>query len=1084
MQKKILKTIALICVVVLGFSVHVFAQQTNTVKGVVYDENNATLPGATILVKGTTNGTTSDQDGKFTLQVPATAKTLVVSFIGMEPQEVAITGELIKVNLLSSATALSEVVVVGYGTAKKADLSGATISVSQDKIKGTVVSNLAQALQGRAAGVTALYNSGQPGASVQINIRGTSTLLAGSTQPLYVVDGVPVQNVSQSGAALGLGDRLGNGTVSPVSGLANINPNDILSMEILKDASATAIYGSRGANGVVLITTKRGKAGDAKFSYDGSYGFQEQIQRINVMNLQQFAQFSNDWAAETAGRDPRIEFMDPSILGEGTNWQNEVFQVAPMSNHQLSAQGGTDKVRYFVSGGYFSQDGTVIGSSFNRASARLNLDADLKKWFKIGTNISLSQSHDQVGLNNSTEGIISVALNTTPDVPVKNADGTWAGLSREGAPSVINPIAKALDETNELKRNDFNGNLFTDITFMKGLTLRSELGGSVNMTNAYQFIPTYQYGSLVNTTNSISRQYSQNYFWQLKNYLTYTTQIGKHNITGMFGQEASEYTYEYLRGSGSDLSSNDIQEPGLADPTTMRIGSGDGSGALASVYARATYNYAEKYYATYTYRYDGSSNFGPENRWAPFNSFAVSWRVSGESFMENNKLAISNLKLRLGWGQTGNQNIGGYQWGAAIGKMPTNLGQGYRQLNIANPYIKWEKQVQTNIGVDLGFLTNRINLTVDMYKKVSEGFLMQMQLPSYMGTSGNGSIKLNAPMGNFGEIENKGLEISLNTRPAIGKFSYENDFQLTFNKNKLLALTGLPAAHLEGYGQWTDLVSLTNIGDPLFNFYGYKVVGIYKDQQDILDSPKQKAFPANGDFKRTTVWPGDLKFADLSGPEGIPDGVVDEYDRTNIGSPQPKFTFGFNNTFRFMNFEANIFINGAYGNKIMNYVGRNLTSMTSQWTNQLQDVAGRAQLEPIDANKSYPFVNSFGATIYNWYDDISNVRLMNPGVELPRAIAGDPNENIRISDRYIEDGSYLRFKNISLAYNIPKDLLSKAHIENLKLYISLQNVWTITNYTGFDPEIGASQTSDNVMGLDNGRYPSPRIYTFGVNLSF
>lgn len=1084
MQKKILKTIALICVVVFGFSVQVFAQQNITVKGIIYDENNATLPGATISVKGTTIGTTADPDGKFTIQVPASAKTLVVSFIGKAPQNVPITAGLIKVNLVTSATALNEVVVVGYGTAKKADLSGATISVSQDKIKGTVVSNLAQALQGRAAGVTALYNSGQPGASVQINIRGTSTLLAGSTQPLYVVDGVPVQNVSQSGAALGLADRLGNGTVSPVSGLANINPNDILTMEILKDASATAIYGSQGANGVVLITTKRGKAGDAKFSYEGSYGIQEQVKRINVMNLREFAQFSNDWAAETAGRDPRIEFMDPSILGEGTNWQNEVFQAAPISNHQLSAQGGTDKVRYFVSGGYFKQDGTVIGSSFNRASARINLDADLKKWFKIGSNISLSQSHDQVGLNNSTEGIISVALNSTPDVPVKNADGTWAGLVRENAPSVINPIAKALDERNELKRNDFNGNIFTDITFLKGLTLRSELGGSVNITNAYQFIPTYQYGSLVNNTNSIARQYNQNYFWQLKNYLTYSSKFGKHNVSGMIGQEASEYKYEYLRGSGSNLSSNDIQEPGLADPTTMRIGSGDGSGALASVFARATYNYADKYYATYTYRYDGSSNFGPENRWAPFNSFAVSWRVSGESFMQNNKLAISNLKLRLGWGQTGNQNIGGYRWGAAIGKMPSNLGQGYRQLNIANPYIKWEKQVQTNLGVDLGFFENRINLTVDMYKKISKGFLMNMQLPSYMGTSGNGSIRLNPPMGNFGEIENTGLEFSLNTRPFVGKFSYENDFQLTFNKNKLIALTGLPAAHLEGYGQWTDLVSLTNIGDPLFNFYGYKVVGVYKDKQDILDSPKQKAYPANGDFKRSTVWPGDLKFADVSGPDGKPDGVIDEYDRTYIGSPQPKFTYGFNNSFRYMNFELNIFINGSYGNKIMNYVGRNLTTMTGPWSNTLQTMVDRSKLEPIDASKSYPFVNSFGSTIYAWYDDIENVRVMNPGTDIPRAAAGDPNENSRISDRYVEDGSYLRFKNISLAYNIPKEILKKAYIENLKVYCSIQNLWTITKYTGFDPEIGASQTSDNVMGLDNGRYPSPRIYTFGINLSF
>jgi TonB-linked SusC/RagA family outer membrane protein len=629
-----------------------------------------------------------------------------------------------------------------------------------------------------------------------------------------------------------------------------------------------------------------------------------------------------------------------------------------------------------------------------------------------------------------------------------------------------------------------NGNFFSDITFIKGLTLRTELGGELGNSNAHHFIPTYQYGTLVNNTNSVSKQNNQNFFWQFKNYLTYTTKLGLHDVTAMIGQEVSEGRWEYLRANSSGLSSNDIEEPGLGEPTSQQIGSGRGSNAMASFFTRANYSFNSKYYLTYTFRYDGSSNFGPKNRWAPFHAVSASWRVVNESFMGSLKDKISDLKIRAGWGQTGNQNIGGYRWGAAIGKMPSNLGMGFRQTNIANPYITWEKQEQYNIGIDAGFIKNRITLAMDMYLKTSTAMLMDMQLPSYMGTSGNVSIRLNPPMGNFGKIENRGLEISLNTRPVAGTFTWENDLQMTFNKNKLLGLTGTPSAHIEGYGQWTDLVSLTEIGDPLYNFYGYMVAGVYQDKVDILNSPKAKAFPGDGNFKRSTVWPGDLKFADLSGPDGAPDGKIDEFDRTSIGSPLPKFTFGFNNVFTYKNFELVVYMNGSVGNKLMNYVGRNLSTMSDMWSNQLQTAVDRSRLEPINPNKTYPFVNTFGATINNWYDDIDNVRVKNPGTNIPRAVSGDPNENTRISDRYIEDGSYLRLKNISLAYNLPKNLINKIRINDMKVYVNIQNLWTLTKYTGLDPEVGASQTNDNVFGMDNGRYPAARVFTFGLNFSF
>ena len=1057
----------------------------NTVTGVVTDTGNQPITGVSVVVKGTSVGVVTGIDGKYSLNVPSGGTALQFSFIGFTAQEVVINNRsVINVVLGEELTVLDEVVVVGYGVQRKSELTGASVSVSSEKLKSSIVANLDQALQGRAAGVTAVYTSGQPGSSVSIRIRGQGSLRAQASEPLYVVDGVPVQNVSRSGHDVGLGDALGNGSVQTFSGLSGINPADILSMEILKDASATAIYGSRGANGVVLITTKSGKTGEAKFTYEGYYGIQQQISRLDVMNLSEFAEYSTDWAAETSGRDPRVEYQDPSILGEGTDWQNALFRTAPMQNHQISATGGSDKVRYYVSGSYFTQDGTVVGTDFNRYSGRVNLDADLKKWFKLGSKIMFSRTQDHLGLNNSTEGIISVAMRTTPDVPIRNADGSWAGLLYEGAPSIINPIAKALDETSILKKNGLNGNFYSDITFFKGLTLRSEIGGDIGFSNAYRFIPTYQYGSLINSTNTSSRQYNQSFFWQLKNYLTYTNQIGNHNVTAMLGQEVSESNWEYLRGSSNGLSSNDLQEPGLGDPKSMAIGSGSGSGSMASFFARGNYSYNNKYYLSYTFRYDGSSNFGPKNRWAPFHAVSASWRLTNESFMESIKSTISDLKIRAGWGQTGNQNIGGYRWGAAISKMPSNLGMGFRQSNIANPFITWEKQEQVNLGLDLAFYQNRIVIVLDTYIKTSTAMLMDMQLPSYMGTRGNGSIRLNPPMGNFGKIENKGIEISLNTRPIVGSFSWDNDLELTFNKNKLLGLDGTPAAHIEGYGQWTDLVSLTEIGDPLYNFYGYKVVGIYQDKKDILNSPKPKAYPGDDNFKRSTVWPGDLKFADLSGPDGAPDGVIDEFDRTNIGSPLPKFTFGFNNVFRYKELELMIYMNGSVENKLLNYVGRTLSEMNNMWTNQLKTAIDRAKLEAIDPDKTYPFVNSSGTTINNWFDDIDNVRVSNPGATVPRAVSGDPNENTRISDRYIEDGSYLRIKNISLSYYIPKNLTNKVNLDNMKVYVNLQNMWTFTKYTGLDPEVGASQASDNVFGLDNGRYPAARVYTFGLSITF
>lgn len=1061
--------------------------QARTVTGKVTDRMNEPLPGVSIVVEGTTTGIVTDIDGNYRLTVPEGSDVLNFSFIGFADQRVVLGDRtVVNVVLQESVLGLDEVVVVGYGTMRKSDISGASVSVSGEQLAGTVSANLDQALQGRAAGVTAITTSGQPGASVSIRIRGQGTLSSTAAEPLYVIDGVPVQNVSQGGHSVGLGDKLGNGPVGSFGGgLSSINPADILSMEILKDASATAIYGSRGANGVVLITTKRGRTGDAKFNYEFSYGIQEQAKKIDMLNLRQFAEYSNSIAAETSGRDPRIEFADPSLLGKGTDWQGEIFRTAPMQSHQISASGGTEKVRYYLSGSYFDQKGIVIGSGYERFTGRVNLDADLKKWWKLGTNINLSRSEDDLGLNNSEEGIINVGLRTAPDVPVYNTDGSWSGDEREGSGGSVNPIAKALDEDIRLKRTALQASVYSDITFFKGLTLRSEVATDLGFVNAYTFKPTYKHGKIENINNESRWQFNQNTFWELKNFITYNTSLLKHNVTVMAGQEVSEWRYEYLSGASTGLSSNDIHSPSLGQPTTHRIGSGFGSGAMASFFTRTSYNFNDRYYATYTFRYDGSSNFGPENRWAPFHATSVMWRVSNEEFWQGLSPVVNNFRIRGGWGQTGNANINSYLWGASITRMPTGLGMGYRQSNIANPFIQWEKQEMYNLGVDLGFFQNRIDLIVDMYLKKSSDMLMDMQLPSYMGTRGNASARLNPPMGNFGEIENRGIEISLNTRPLTGQLQWNSDFTFSLNKNKLLALTGSPTAHIEGYGQWSDVVSLSTIGASLYNFYGFVVDGIYTSKEDILNSPRTEAFPNDGvTFERDrTVWVGDLKFKDISGPDGKPDGVIDSYDRTNLGSPIPKFTFGLNNTFRYKSWELNVFMNGAYGNKIMNYIGRSLNGMSSLWTNQLAIANDRTLLGAIDASKVY--YDADGNQVEGWFNDIDNVRIVRMGKDgLPRAIVGDPNNNRRISDRYIEDGSYLRIKNVSLAYYVPERYTQRVGLSNVKVYTNLQNLYTFTKYTGFDPEIGASQTSANVYGLDNGRYPSPRIYTFGVNVAF
>lgn len=1052
----------------------VLQQAKRQIKGKVVDAAGETVIGANVLEKGTTNGVITDIDGNFVLNVSSGA-TLEISYIGYVTQTIKVTNQTsLHIVLKEDSETLDEVVVVGYGTMKKSDLSGASVSVGEDAIKGSVITNLDQSLQGRAAGVSAVSTSGAPGSSSSIRVRGQATINS-NAEPLYVIDGVIVQGGGASGADFGLGDALGNGSVSTISPLSTINPADIVSMEILKDASATAIYGAQGANGVILITTKRGKAGEAKFTYDGMLAVQRQTKRLDMMNLREFANYYNEFV-QVGELDVNGYYADPSILGKGTNWQDAVFQTALQHQHQVSAEGGTEKIKYYVSASYMDQDGTLIGSNFNRYSFRVNLDSQLKSWLKLGLSATYSSTDEDLKLADGEQGIINYSLKTVPDIPIYDIDGNYATIVREGYTNP-NPIAMAMMDQVLLNRQKLTGNIFFEVTPIKNLVWHAELGYDISASRGERYKPMVDFGSWTRDSNYSSIQKNSSTFWQLKNYVTYSGMIDKHNFTAMLGQECWASNYDNISVTNTNLPSDAVHNPALGTATPV-IGSGFGSSAMASFFTRLTYNYDNRYYGTYTYRYDGSSNFGPDNRWAGFHALAGSWRFSNEEFFKPLSGVISNGKLRLGWGQTGNANIGGYLWGTSIVKMSSSLGTGYRPKNIPNTSIKWESQEQWNVGLDLGFIQDRINLVVDWYKKVSNDMLMALQLPSYMGTQGNTSSRLDPPYGNYGSIENAGVEISLNTHPLIGKFQWDSDFQISFNKNKLKALSGTANAQIVGYGQWNDVVSVSNVGESLYNFYGYVCDGVYQDYEDLQKSPKPEQYPSNGVFNRkNTVWVGDIKYKDISGPDGKPDGVINEYDKTNLGSPMPKFTFGWTNTFRYKDFDLSIFINGSYGNKVMNYLGMQLTHMNSAWENQLNSVTGRARLEPIDPDKVYP-------SGQYWYDDVTNVRVSNPEAVIPRASIQDPNDNDRISDRYVEDGSYIRLKNITLGYTFPSKLIKKFGINNLRLYANIQNLLTITGYDGYDPEIGASTQSTNVYGLDYGRYPSPTVYSFGLNVSF
>ncbi len=1014
---------------------------------IVSETDGNPIPGANIIIKGTTKGTITDLNGDFSIQVNED-DILLISFVGFKSVEIPVKGKIaLDIKLIEDITKLDELVVIGYGQMKRSDLTGAVASVSADDIKNSVSPSLDIALQGRAAGVFVTQNTGQPGGSVSVRIRGINTF--SSNEPLYVVDGVPMDASSNSSN----------------NALSIINPNDIISMEILKDASATAIYGSRASNGVILITTKRGEKGKTHISYDGSYSIQQLPFNVEVLNLKEYAAYSVERYQITYYGD-REEYHDPSILGEGTNWQEELFRVAPMQNHQISISNGTELTQYSLSFGYFDQEGIAVGTDFNRLSTRLNIDNQTTNWLKIGSSLNISQTRQNVTVADGE--LINLAIQQAPDIPARNADGSFGGPYDSNFP-VSNPLAEAMIRENFYKKSFLLGNTYAEIEIFKNFVFRNEFGGNLGFNNWYYFNPTYVLGTIKNEVNESTRSADQNQYWVIKNYLNYILNFeDDHSLSMMIGHEAQERRWESLSGKRTSFFSNDIRELDNGDAATATNNGSKGSSAIESYFGRANYSFKNRYFITATYRADGSSNFGPENRWGFFPSFSAAWKISNESFFNLSHI-INNLKLRGGWGKVGNQYSDPYAYGATMSIVQTDLNAGALQGRLANPYLQWESTKAFNIGIDLNLFQNRIEFITDFYLKNTDNLLMQPPYPTFVGTdTWTGEGGLITPWKNIGAIQNKGVEFTFNSvNINSGNFFWKSGLIFSINKNVVKKLTSDNSVLNGEIG--TQIMTQTVVGEPIGQLYGYVVDGIFINEDDFLTTNSNGeidtvALPEGETISPSSIWVGDIKWKDLNG-----DTVINEKDRTFIGNPNPDFQFSINNYFSYKGFDLNIYITGVYGNDIYNLTRNKYENPVSRF-NMLKTVLDYAKIELIDPEGSE--------------DDLSNVYISNSGTNVPRITPENNNTNDRVSTRFVEDGSYLRIKNISLGYNLPKSIIERIKIANFKVYINIQNLYTFSKYSGYDPEIGSLNQNMLLSSIDDGRYPSQRIYTFGINITY
>lgn len=1058
-MQKFLRTVLLFAFTLLGASIALHAQD-RLINGTVTDDKGGALPGVSVTVKNTKISVITNVNGQFTLNVPTTGSTLVVSFVGMNTREIAIgSNTSFNIQLNPSATNLSEVVVVGYGTAKRANLTTAQTTITSKELNRTVNTTIEQAIQGRSAGVYITQNSGQPGGGISVNIRGVNSI-NGANEPLYVIDGIQIQ-----------GEAVSSGAQSSSNPLAGLNPADIEDIQVLQGPSATSIYGSRATNGVLLITTKRGKSGDVRINYGFQHGIQGPPKSLDVMNLRQYAQMINEFKA-IAGGTVQLEYLDPSLLGPGTDWQSELFKNAAMNKHQLSLSGGSDKTTYFLSGDYLNQDGVAAGSGFKRYSFRLNLDNKPREWLLLGSNLSFNQTNEN--LTSSQENIISNALQLSPAVPVRNMDGSWGGAvvdvnHPENQFVPVNPVAIATLATNANTRRQFLGGLNMGIRIIKDLNFRTSINTNVNYSGSQYYIPTYKIGWAENVTANLQERNGTSTYWNWNQQLEYNKQFGDHNLNAMLGHESQESKWKNLGASRTGFLTNDILDLSAGDALSSSTSGGSGLFAMESYFGRLNYNFKDRYIFSGTLRGDGSANFGPENRWGVFPSASLAWRVSKENFF--NIPAINEFKLRFETGLTGNQGGYGYIYSPMVAGSTPN-GTGFLPGRYSNPALKWEETLTNNVGINLGFLDDRIQLEADYYVKSTDNLLLTAPLSWYMGSNGEGAVE--APQRNIASLENKGWGITLNTVNINRKnFRWTTNLNLSGFKTNITKLN-TDNAFIERVSWWMDnWAQRSLIGESPWLFRGYIEEGIFQSVEEINNS----AVPIDNNGNRlatdetTGIWVGDVKYKDISGPNGVPDNKIDVNDLANIGNPWPTMFGGFTNDFTYKGFNLSILLTSTIGNDVYNYMAR-----TNSNPNNI-NLGRNLLINTMDYAK--PVLNTNNEVV-----------LENPGTNVARISYGPNGNYTRITDKWVEDGSFVRLKNISLAYTVPTSLISKQKlIRNIRLAFSAQNLATITGYKGFDPEIGGYvgrdvNAANQAIGVDNGRYPLTPVYTFTFGLDF
>ncbi|WP_460910321.1 SusC/RagA family TonB-linked outer membrane protein [Spirosoma areae] len=1008
------------------------ASVDETVTGRVTSETGEGLPGVSVVVKGTQRGTTTDQNGSYRLAVPGPEALLVFSFVGYLSQEIAVgKRSTLNITLLPDDKTLNEVVVVGYGQVKKSDLTGSVSTVPIEEIRKVAVTSLDQQLQGRAAGVQITQNSGAPGGATTIRIRGGNSI-QGDNEPLYVIDGIPFKN-----------DGAGSGSSFNV--LSTLNPGDIESISILKDASSTAIYGSRGANGVVIITTKRGKAGKSTINFDAYYGIQDVRRKYPVLNGREYAQFVND-ANTNEGRAAVYTQAQVDAFGEGVDWQNEIFRQAPIQNYQLSLSGGDERTQYAIGGGYFRQGGIVTNSDFDRYSFRINLDRKLTNRIKIGNSLTVNRTVNRTVTNQSrtdgdlgSAGLVTIAaLQFPPIVPIYNPDGTYLLTSPALPFTADNPAALARESKNRNTAFRAFGNVFGDYQISDGLNLRVLLGVDAVLQKQDSYLPRSVSSGLAQG-GAASVFNGQSLTWLNENLLTYNRTFGTiHTIGALIGFTQQANRNETVRAEARNFVNDNLGSSNLGSASVpLSPSSGVGAWGLQSYLARVNYGYKDKYLLTASFRTDGSSRFGSNKRYGYFPSAAFAWRISEEGFLKNARV-INDLKLRATYGSTGNQDgIGNYPAYSLLGTQNYVFGNvvstGIGPAQIANPDLSWETTTQADLGVDLGLFNNRITITADVYLKRTKDLLLNVTIPSTSGYSS--AIK------NLGRVENRGIELSLSSRNVPGSrsgkaFNWTTDLNLAANRNNVLDIGGAPqifAGQVANIGQ--NLTSgIIRIGEPLGSFYGYVTNGLYQTADELVAVADPQARK-----------PGDRRYADLNG-----DKKIDDNDRAIIGRAQPKLVGGLNNTFSYKGLELTAFFQGVYGNDILN--------------------ANRFELEYLNAttNQTRDILNRWTPT--------------NTNSDIPRASTTRPAN--RISTRQIESGSYLRLKNIQLAYSLPQSALRTLKIQSLRVYAAAQNYLTITNYSGYDPEVNRFGQDSRSQGFDYASYPAAKTILFGLNAGF